>query len=75
MQVTGAHNEVGLGVVREEIQNPPSLLQVVLGIGPQTSDQVRKLDPITHKEHLQCNHSSASTILQKMDLRASKQRH
>lgn len=66
--VQEAHNEVGLRVVREEIQNPPTLLQVVLGVGPQTPDQVRELDAIAHKEHLQCTHSSASTEPQRNDL-------
>jgi len=38
--------------VGEKVQNPPALLEMVLGVGAQTPDQVRELDAIPHKEHL-----------------------
>ena len=48
-----AYNEDALRVVGQEVQNPPPLLQVVLGVGAQAPDQVRELDAVTNEEHLQ----------------------
>ncbi len=39
-------------MVGEKVQNPPALLEMVLGVGAQAPDQVRELDAIPHKEHL-----------------------
>jgi hypothetical protein len=52
MQTAVTYNEDALRVVWEEVQNPPALLEVVLGVGAQAPDQVRELDAIPHKEHL-----------------------
>jgi len=52
MQTAVTYNEDALRVVSEEVQNPPALLEVVLGVGAQAPDQVRELDAIPHKEHL-----------------------
>ena len=46
------YNDDALRVVGQEVQDPPALLEVVLGVGPQAPDQVWELDAITHKEDL-----------------------
>ena len=46
------HNVDGLGVVGEEVQDAPALLDVGLGVGPQGVHQVHKLDPVPDEEHL-----------------------
>ena len=62
-----AHNEDALRVVRQEVQNPPALLKVVLGVGAQAPDEVRELDAITHKEDLQEAALLSGPIMQRVE--------
>lgn len=50
------HNENALRVVGKEVQNPPALLQVVLGVGAKAPHQVRELDAVPDEENLQTQH-------------------
>lgn len=42
----------GLGVVGQEVEDAPALLDVGLGVGAQAVHQVHKLDAVPDEEHL-----------------------
>jgi hypothetical protein len=48
---TASHHVHGLGVVAEEVSDPPSLLDVVLGVGLQRMNHVRELHTVTDEKH------------------------
>ena len=48
----GSHNVDGLGVMGQEVQDAPALLDVGFGVGPQRVHQVNKLDAVTDEKNL-----------------------
>lgn len=48
----GPYNVDRLGVVREEVQDAPALLDVGFGVGAQAMHQIHKLDAVPDEEHL-----------------------
>ena len=55
----------GFGVVREEIQDAPALLNVGFGVGAQAVHQVHKLDAVPDEEYL---HSQAENLLSHLNV-------
>jgi hypothetical protein len=47
----GSHHVHGLRVVAEEVSDPPSLLDVVLGVGLQRMNHVGELHAVTDEKH------------------------